>query len=490
MTSLSQKVLLNTMALGGSRMLRSVFGVVSLALSARYLGLGQFGALVTASAFAAVVGGMTDLGISTIGARELASRPGESKRIVGSLLPLAFVLSTVGLVVGVALTFLIYGGQARAELREGIAVLLFIGWLLAAPGLVIGCYFTSQQKAYLAAFASFVGSVTSVVLVVVVIALDGGFLGIVLAYGFSGIGFGLTMLVLSIGRVRLRPSFDVAHMGQLFRSALPLGGAIILGALYWKIDIILLSLLGSQKDVAIYGVAFKFVDILVTLPDYVMITLLPEFARVADRRERLNEVMGKALAVVQVAVVPLVVLSLVFADEIVEAVGGAKYGGAAALVRILMLGVALAYISIVFFQGIIALRRQKLLFYASLAVVAMNIVLNLLFIPAWGARGAAIAFVSSEMATLAVLLLVYRRLAAVPRLHRFGSVIVAGAAAALVGLVKLLPLAAEVSPIVVLVLGGLVGLGVYIGTLYALDAMPRELHTAITLPVWAKLKKR
>lgn len=490
MSTLGQKVALNATALAAGRLLLAAVGVVSVGVSTRYLGVDEFGALITATAFVALVVGLTDLGLGTIGVRELARRPDETKRIIGSLLLLVFGLSTAGLVFGLLFMLLIFGGDDQAQLREGIALLLLMSWPLAAPAVVIGCYFTSQQKAYLGTLASVVGSLLTIGLLVVVIQLDGGFLGIIVAYGATGIGYGLTMLVLSIGRIRLRPSFDRAHGWQLFRWAVPLGAAVLMGSIYWNIDIILLSRLGTDADVAIYGVAAKVVAILLLLPGYVMITLLPEFARVAEHRERLEEVMGKAIAVVQVAATPLLVLSVVFADEIVQTVGGETYAGSAALLRILMVGVALAYVSVVIAQGIIALNRQKQLFYASLIILPVNVVANLVLIPIWGARGSAIAFVVSEVASLASWLYIYGRVAALPRIYRLRAVVVAGAVTASVGLVKLLPFATATNAPLVLALGGLAGLAVYAGTLYALKAMPREVHTAIVLPIWAKLKPR
>ena len=490
MSTLSQKVALNATALGAGRLLLAAVGVVSVGVSARYLGVDDFGALVTATAFLALVVGLTDLGLATIGVRELAKRPGETKRIVGSLLVLVFGLSTAGLVLGMLLMLLIFAGDDQAHLREGIALLLLMSWPLTAPAAVIGCYFTAQQKAYLGTLASVVGAVLTVGLLIVVIQLDGGFLGIVVAYGATGIGYGLTMLMLSIGRIRLRPSLDLAHAWQLLRWAAPLGAAVLMGSIYWNIDIILLSHLGDHADVALYGVAVKVVGILLLLPGYVMITLLPEFARVAERRERLDEVMGKAFAVVQVGAIPLLVLSVVFADEIVQTVGGQTYAGSAALLRILMIGVALAYVSVVIAQGIIALNGQKQLFYGALIILPVNIALNLALIPIWGARGSAIAFVASEVASLATWLFVYSRMATLPRIYRFWALVVAGGATASVGLVKLLPFATATNAPLVLALGGLVGLGVYAGALYALKAMPREVHTAIVLPLWTKLKLR
>lgn len=490
MTTLGQKVALNATALALGRVLQTAIGVIAVGASARYLGLAEFGALVTATAYSAVLGALSEVGLFTIGVRELAKRPDESKRIIGSLLTLSFVISLMGLALGLLVMLMIYGGDENSRVREGITVLLLMSWPLTAPATVVGCYFTAQQKAYLGIIASVVGSVISIALLVTVILAGGGFLGIVVAYGAASMGYGATMLVLSIGRVRLRPSLDLPHAWQLLRWALPLGAATFLLGIYWKIDIILLSRLGTSSDVALYGVAYKIIDAVLVLPGYVMVTLLPEFARLADQREALARIMQKAIGVMQVAGTPILVLCIVFADEIVRTIGGGDYGESAALLRILMAGVALAYLATVLGQGIVALNLQNRLLYVSVGVLAVNVASCVALIPLLGPRGAAIAYVAAEAVGLVVLLAIYGKFATPPRLERLPAFLVAaGAMAAAAGLVKLLPFVASNAPLV-LALGGLVGMCVYVGCLYALKAMPREIHTTLVLPIWTRLRPR
>jgi len=59
-----------------------------------------------------------------------------------------------------------------------------------------------------------------------------------------------------------------------------------------------------------------------------------------------------------------------------------------------------------------------------------------------------------------------------------------------VALLKLLPGVSEAGPVVILIAGGGLCAAVYIASLYALKAMPREVHVNVVLPLVAKLRPR
>ena len=71
-----------------------------------------------------------------------------------------------------------------------------------------------------------------------------------------------------------------------------------------------------------------------------------------------------------------------------------------------------------------------------------------------------------------------------------GTVLVAVAAVALVGLAKLLPPISHADPVLVLLVGGSAAAALYVATLYALGSMPPELHRQFVLPLWRRLRPK
>lgn len=487
---LARLVALNASALTVGRLLSAGLGIVGLAITTRYLGSDLFGTLVTITAFTTLLMALTDMGVWTIGARELAKRPAEYQRLMNSLLTLGIGLSLFSAVIGLALAFAIYPGPGGRLEREGIALLIFLPLALGAAAMPAGAYLISQQRGYAAAVAGTVASVAMTLIVVLAVVLDLGFIAIVLANAAQSIAYAVVTLAYTLPHVRFRPSWDVTISRQLLRWALPLGAVLVLTSLYWRIDIVLLSLIGDSESVGIFGLAYKVVDTLYVLPTFVMLTLLPEFARLAGNPARRDELVQKASTVMQVAVVALLVFTVAFAEEIVAVAGGEEFDAAAVVLQILMLGVAAGFLRAVFADALIAANRQVWLMYATGVLLMVNVGLNLALIPWLGARGAATAFAISEAAALVAVALLFRRIGALPRPHRLARLVVAGAAMGAVTLLRFLPPADAAGPVAVLVVLGALSFAVYAGCLYALGAMPREVHSTLIAPLLARLRRR
>jgi O-antigen/teichoic acid export membrane protein len=486
---LAQKVVLNASALAVGRFVMAGIGIATVAISTRYLGPNAWGQLATATAFIAIVASLTDLGLWTIGARELARRPDESDRVLGGLLTVGFVVSLLGGAAGVGLAFVLYGDSEHQLTREGI-LLLLLTVPLSAPVGAIGAYFVAEQKAYVGVIASLASSVVTIALIAAAVLLDAGFNAIVWAYVIAALEQAAVIYAFGYGKVRLRPALDLEVSKQLLRWMAPVGGALVIHSLYWRIDIVLLSLLSTASEVALYALVFKIVDVVMVLPNYLHITMMPELARVA-RTPRFDELMQKTFTVIMVGAVGVSVLFVAFASELTVLAGGEAFADAASILQILMLAVALAYVGSIFGDAFLVHDKLKVSVTVSALVLPANIALNLALISLWDAHGAAVAWVASEALIVATYAVVYRRMfRRLPRMRRAPQVFAAALAMGAVALMKFLPFVEDASALLVLAVGGLLSTIVYGGSLYALKAMPSELHVNLVLPVMARLRPR
>ena len=487
---LAQVIAVNATALTVGRLLSAGLGIVGVGITSRYLGLDAYATLVTVTIFTAMLTPLVEMGVWTIGARELAKRPDEAKRLMGAMFTIGIALQLLTATVGLALAYVLYTGPDRALERESIAILMLVPLPIAAVAAPAGAYLVAAQRGYAVALATIVASVAMTLILVVTVVLDLGFTAVLIANVAQSITFAVVVLACTLPRIRFRPSWDLQLCRQLLVWAMPLGVVAVLTSLYWRIDVILLSIVGSQQAVGIYGLAYKVVDTLYVLPSLVVVTLLPEFARLAENPGRRDELVRKASKVMQVAVVPLLVFTVAFAAEIVTFAGGEAFEDAVPVLRILMLGVAVGFFRAIFTEPLIAINRQVWLMYATGALLAINVALNLALIPALGARGAAYAFAASEAVALVLVLVLFRRIGVIPRPHRLSRVLLAGCAMGTVALLKLIPLVDSTGPVAVTLVIGSLSIAVYVTCLYALGAMPREVHSTLIAPVLARLRAR
>jgi O-antigen/teichoic acid export membrane protein len=465
----------------------SGLGLVSVGVSTRYLGPSSWGQLATATAVTGIVASFTDLGLWTIGAREISRRPLEADRVLGAILTIGLVVSIFGGLVGLAVAFGLYGG-ADEELPRTAILLLLLTVPLSAPFGAIGAYFMAQQKAWVGALAALSGSVVTLALVVAAVLLDLGFVGVVSAYVVAAVAQAVVLGAFAWGKVRLRPSLDLALCRELTRWVLPVGGGLVVHSIYWRIDIVLLSLLSSASNVAVYALAFKIIDVVMALPNYLHVTVMPELARTA-RTERFHEIMAKTFTALVVGAMAVAVLFAAFADELTVLAGGEAFQDAASVVQILTLAVALAYIGSMFGDAFLVHDKLNVGLRISLCVLPANIALNVLLIPIWGARGAALAWVAGELMVVCAYGYMYRRFfGRLPHMHKAPQVLAAACAMGAFTLIKLLPPASGASPVLVLTVGGALSLVVYVAALYGLKAMPRELHVNLVVPITTWLR--
>jgi O-antigen/teichoic acid export membrane protein len=485
--SLTRKVALNTAALAVGRGLLAFTGVVSVALATRYLGLKSYGELVAAIAFVTAFAPLADVGVSAIAAREIAKRPEEEDRLVGTVLALSLTLIGVSALLLVGISQVVYSGAENSDTRHAILILAVTGLPTGAAAVAAGAYFVARQQAWVGVVAGVVGSLTTLCLLALTVALGWGFTGIVAAYAATAAAYGATMVLFARGKIRLRPRFDRVLGRQLLVWALPLGVSMVLQAVYWRTDTLLLSLMSTKEQVGLFGLGFKVVDTLLVLPFYITITLLPEFARLAEVRDKLDLLLERALRLMLFMVIPIFTILFVYADKVVDLAGGQSFEGATTVLRILLVGVSVTFLSTVIGQALIAVNRQSLFLYVGIFVLVLNVSIAVPLISLIGARGAAIAFSSSEASALPVLLAIYRRDGRLPRPTPPPGLFAAAGVMLVLAFVKFPLQSLSGNAGVVLVVGGGAMLLGYVTALYTFKAVPAEIQEGLVTPLLRRL---
>jgi O-antigen/teichoic acid export membrane protein len=472
---LAQLVAVNTSLLVAGRLAIAASGVVGVAAATRYLGRDGFAALSVALAFVSLFGTLTDVGLWTIAAREAAKHPEREREILGNAFTIGIGVSAAAAAVALAATYLLYGSAGDEQIRAAILI-VGIQLLIAAPAGTAGAFMVTRQRAAPAAVGALLGSVVFVIALLSVIGLDLGFEAVAGCYLLVALVAASVPMIPAFRAIPPRIGLDPAVWRPLVRWAVPQGGVLILSMLYFRIDTVLLSLMSSDTEVALYGLAFRVLEILALFPAFFMVTLFPEIARSGPGSSRVATMVGTAQTSMAIVAVAIVVLFAGLAPEIVAVIGGPQFAGAVSVLRLLTVSVALVFVNTVFFHSLVALNRQRELLWLTVVVLGVNVGVNALLIPPLGADGAALALIVSELAVLVAARGLYARVAAVPRATGVPALLAAGVAMAAVvlGIRAIGPLE-DVGPFAVLVVAAPAGLAVYAAVLHALGAVPQEL---------------
>ncbi|MDQ3777657.1 MAG: oligosaccharide flippase family protein [Actinomycetota bacterium] len=427
--TVARQVAWNTIAQVAVRAAVLAVGVVTTGVLTRHLGVGTYGDYVIVMVYISFFSLVFDWGIPTMVARELP-RTERPAQLLGTALAVRLALALPVAVLAAAVAFLVYGGGDDRRARFGILVALPTIVAIAVTT-TLSALFQVRLRMDLVAVGELVSQTLAFGLILAFVALDRSFYELVLA---TVIGSTLNAaLVLLFGRRlgRFTPTFDLAAWARLVRLALPLGLAIVITTIYFRADALLLSLLKPSVDVGIYGVAYRFFEVVTTLPIFFLGPVFPLMSAAVARRSapELAGLLQRSFDVLLIAAVGVVAATMAVAPEVVRLIAGESFDDAATPLRVLIVGAGMMFFNSLFALTLVALDRQRVVLLLSTATLVVNVVLNLVFIPEYSYNAAAvIATLSQTASAVGAAVVVWRLIGFTPGLRTAVRAAVAGTA--------------------------------------------------------------
>ena len=246
----------------------------------RYLGVVELGRYATVVSLIGIVSGVTDAGITTVGARDLARLPTAEQRrhLLSNLVGLRLVLTPIGVLAAVLFTAL-----------AGFDEVLVLGTLVAGFGLVLlnvqvtmTLLLSVDLKVGRLAVVDVIRQAVALAGIAVLVAAGASLLPFFSVYILAGIVL-LALTPLLVGpNMAWRPAFDRETQRHLIREALPLAAAIVMNVLYFRILVILMSLIASGFATGLFATSFRIFEILFLIPSLVLAVALPVVSVAAE----------------------------------------------------------------------------------------------------------------------------------------------------------------------------------------------------------------
>jgi O-antigen/teichoic acid export membrane protein len=197
----------------------------------------------------------------------------------------------------------------------------------------------------------------------------------------------------------LRPIFAPSEVADLLReSAFPIGVAVI-GVLYWRTDGVILSKVSTHSEVGVYGLAYTVAfNTLVVSIFFLKATLSTATELFSRNVATFANFLRRCVELMYFVGAPLAIIGALLARPLIELFGDREFveRGAPTL-AMLFIAVALRFVTGTLGQGLFACHQQKFLFQLSIATLAVNIALNLFLDRPFGAVGAGLALVGTEL---------------------------------------------------------------------------------------------
>jgi O-antigen/teichoic acid export membrane protein len=233
------------------------------------------------------------------------------------------------------------------------------------------------------------------------IANGQGLLWVVAALVFGEAAGAALILVLTWDVVRPVPRFDVGVWRHIVRMSLPLSATTLLVAILNRVDLVLLQKMSPTPEIGLarvahYGSAYRVPNLSERVPQMMMGTIFPMMITFAATDvAALRRLYWKASMQLAAIALPMVAVVTVAAPYIVRVWMGPEYAPVVPLMRVLIWASALLYVALPSANLLIALRFQRINFWMMIPATVLNVALNLVLIPRFGALGAAWATVAA-----------------------------------------------------------------------------------------------
>jgi O-antigen/teichoic acid export membrane protein len=444
----------------------------SAALLFHHLGPDRAGRYVAVISLVAIVASFTDAGLTALGVREVSARSAGSQHdFLGHLVGIRTALTLAG--VAVAVVFALAAGWGAV----GVAGTGLLGVALLANNLqaTASIPLQAQLRFGFISLMQFLGQAVAAVAVLALV-LGGASLLPFFAATIPGAILALALTYRAVrGAVPVRARFSRAGWAPLLRETLPFAVATGVAAVYFRIGVIIVSLVNDDHQTGLFGAGFRIIDVLVVVPGLLISSAFPIFARAAaDDRERLGYAYNLMLRAGLLAGTGMALLLAVGADPAVKLLGGQDFAAAGPVLRSQAVALAGSFVGGTASFVMLSLRRYRELLLASFGALVGTAALTAVLAATHGAQGAGVATAAGEwlMAALNVGLLAR----AVPELRQSFRFAVPIAAAAALGT---LPAALGVPAVPATAAAA----AIYAGAALAFRAVPAELLQELQRPL-------
>jgi O-antigen/teichoic acid export membrane protein/peptidoglycan/xylan/chitin deacetylase (PgdA/CDA1 family) len=393
----------------------SLVAIVVMAVTARYLGTGNYGILLLMLSYGALFAPVSTLGLRPYSVREMASQRDKVISIVEDMLALRLILAINAIVIATAY-ILMFEREISPALLVVLALLLVLGTL--ATCFVDGLYGVESFKSVATVMA--ISGLVVQGSCLAAVFLDAGLLGVASAYvlGVASSLIGAWMFFRKeVGPVRLIRVRQV-HWQHVQRSWAFFFQSLVLVIRYRMGVMIINGLLGPHAA-GVYGAAQALTQRIDLLQDGMATALFPRVSDLHVRApEQLKQLVRGTFKVLLVISTPMAVGLYAVSPAVVDLIFGSQFVETGSVLAILALGIPFSFVYGVMFNVFTATGRQREVFVGSVSATVLSLSLMPVLIYFSGIDGAAAAYVTG-LACLALHLVFayWRRMGPIISLH-------------------------------------------------------------------------
>lgn len=367
---------------------------------ARNLGVENFGLYIVALSYFSLIAGISDFGISQYLIREASSQPHRLSTLLSNVTFLRLVVVSI-----LFMFFSIFFYLTDPDhMRVALVLMGILAVLPQSLALSLDSAFVSKQRLSLSAMGILVLSLSTTLFGIAFVNSGAGPVGAVAGLILGEMIYAIFNLAI-ISKLKISVLHEVSFKTakEVVIGGLPFGLLAVLGLLYFKIDALILNYIKGSYATGIYGAAYKFLEAIIFVPSAINASIFPVMSSLSLNEPKKVYSLYLRSTYILLGLALLIVLGYLTILPIIIRTYLPQYLPSIDVIRILTFTIPFFFMiapqSAVLFSH---KRFLKRLIAISTFNLALNITLNLLFIPHFSYIAAAYITVISDIVSFII----------------------------------------------------------------------------------------
>jgi len=338
-------------------------------------------------------------GIDVYGSREVATDNKNVENNVSHIFSLRLLLAIIAYTILIVFTYTFID-----DILVQFATLI-IGINIFSNAILLNWVFQGLERMGIIAIRTILVSGLSLILVLLYV---NGPEDTLLALGilsFSLLFNSVLMTIYYLSKVgKIKLSYNSENWKRIAKGSIPIGLFSIMVSIMNNIDLSLIGVLLTDYkfEAGIYHAAYKIVALAIVPSIIIQNAFFPQLSRANDSKSR-NELYNKYSKAIHIVGALTAFITYFYSDFLISSLLNSEYQGSAILMKLFAFSIFIVFINVSLSSTLVAWKMEKLVVYATIYAVFMNIIIDILLIPNSGAYGATIATIIAEFTLLVAL---------------------------------------------------------------------------------------
>ena len=383
------------------RVVQMVLSFLVSIFTARYLGPSNFGLVNYAGAYVAFFTSLCTLGINSVIIKDFVDNPDEQGKAIGTTIVLRAVSSLLSSIMIVGIVSIVDKGEPVTVIVSALCSIALVFQVFDT----INYWFQSRYQSKVTAIAGLIAYIATSVYKIILLILQKSVMWFAFATSVDYIV--VAMCLFQAYKMHKGPKleFSLAKGKCLLSQSYHYILSNMMVAVYMQTDKFMLKQMLGETSVGYYSLAstvnMMWCFVLNAIIDSLYPTIMSLYK--SGNKEAFERKNRQLDAIVIYVSIFVAIMFMLFGKFAVVLIYGAEYEPSGNLLKIIAWYTIFAYLGVARNAWIVCTNNQKYLKYMYFSAAIANVIMNLIFIPIWGAAGAAVASLLTQILTGMVL---------------------------------------------------------------------------------------